>query len=506
MKLSCQSAQRSGARQVSAMMATARNKELFARSGLLTPEIEAAHPDDLAVSIEAAPGAVETALAVVREMLNQPSPLPELFAEGTQPPALPFFLEEALQTRPDSSIALISVPGEYARYEAANALAAGLDVMLYSDNISLDDEVMLKKLAQRKSLLVMGPDCGTAIIDRVPLGFANHVRRGAVGIIGASGTGIQEVSCLLDRCGLGISAAYGTGSRDLMDEIGGVSAMSALQRLSADADTRLILVIGKMPGPLTRKALAARYKKCGKPVMARYLGVTDHAIEDEAGIGHARSLTDLARMAASLLAPVLDTSELDLPEAPPVPPKPRAGARRPRWLRAVFSGGSFCREATELALPILKGTGGLFANTEIPGATRVAGIMPSREHSFLDMGANEFTVGRPHPLVSPETKLERIVAELCDPETAVVLTDIVLGHGVARNQAPLLIQALDKAAVLSSGRSRHIPVIASVCGTELDEPSRSSQVALLQEAGGIVLGNNAGAAVFAATVCREWGR
>lgn len=488
MQLSREAAQQSGAERISAVMASPRNKELFARSGLLTPEIEAAGPDDLAVAIEMRPdlaGHADRAVAAVRALLDKPQG-----HDANTKNRAPRSLEEARERRPDSSLALISVAGEYARYEAAKALAANLDVMLYSGNISLEAELALKRLASVKGLLLMGPDCGTAIVNQVPLGIANRVRHGAVGIVASSGTGIQETACLLDRAGLGISSAYGTGGRDFLDEIGGISALTAISRLARDERTKLILVIGKTPGKETRKKLLAACAKLSKPVILYYLGAPDTEEERDAGMECASSLADLALRAAKRLAPVLDTSELFLP-ALELPSEPH----RQGFVRGVFSGGALCREAAAIAEPLLSGE--KFSNLALPNFSRVMGTARSQGHAFLDLGMDEFTVGRPHPLLSPEVKLERLVQELCDAKASVLLTDIVLGYGGSPNQAPLLVQALDKAAFLSGGKSRDTAVVLSVCGTEGDEPSRSSQVALLQEAGVLVLGNNAQAAEYA---------
>lgn len=414
MKLSHELTRSTGAYQVSAMMATERNKELFARSGLLTPEIEAAHPDDLAIAIDAAGEFRERALNTARELLNRPE------APAYDPKRLS--LEDALQARPGTSIALISVPGDYARYETAQALENGIDVMLYSDNISIEDERKLKKLASAKGVLLMGPECGTAIISGVPLGFANHVRQGEVGIIGASGTGIQEVSCLLDRCGLGISHAYGIGGHDLMDDIGGISAMTALKRMADDPRTKLVLLIGTQPGKETRKKMLTLLGNLGKPVIVRYLGVMDCSQEEAAGIPCAKSLAELALMAAQHLAPVLDTSEIHLPDGRQCAASRPAPEGQRRYIRGIFSGGTLRRDAVELIMPCLEDGARVFSNADIPGVELVSGMQPSSGHCFLDMGSSEFTVGRPHPLVSPDAKLERIIAELCDPEVAVVLT------------------------------------------------------------------------------------
>ncbi len=487
MKLSSQAREQSGARQISAMMATPRNKDLFACSGLLTAEIENARPDDLAVAIEADPGIFALAEGVVRELLGDPAGPATLSTANPRPKSV----AQAADRLPGANLALVSVAGDYAKYEAVQALEAGLDVFLYSDNIGVADELILKTLARRKGLLVMGPDCGTAIVDDIPVGFANRVRRGFVGIVGASGSGIQETGCLLDRCGLGVSSAYGTGKRDFTDAIGGLAARTALERLAADPGTQCIVVIGQAPGPKTRRALAKLYRDLGKPVFVRYLGVRDHSPEDAAGIPHAANLRELVTMTVAGVASLLDTSELDLPNPP-------AGRVAPGWLRGVFSGGTFCHEAAEIAAARFGRD--VHSNIDVPGARRLDGALPSAGHTFLDMGADQFTIGRPHPLIHPEAKMARLSAELCDPAVAVVLTDIILGCGVGPNPAAMLVKAIDEAASRTRGKSREKAVIASVCGTEGDSPNRSSQIALLEEAGVVVLGNNVRAAERAAAM------
>ncbi len=490
MKVSQEASKRSGAYRVAAMMGSPRNKEILARLDLATEETDKALPDELMVTVEAEPQVIEKAFAVVLELLNEPAQT----AGFSEPDQAPRSLEEALDNSPDARITLISVPGEYARYEAAQALAAGLDVLLYSGDISPADEKALKTLAASRGRLLMGPDCGTAIINHVPLGFANNVRRGTIGMVSSSGTGIQEVSCLLDRCGLGISNAYGTGGRDLADAIGGLTALAALARLRDDPETRLILLVGHNLGADTRTRLREACSGCGKPVLACYLGIRDTESEEQAGMVCAENLTELARMAAHLEAPVLDVSEIDRPA-------PANAAHRKGWLRAVYSGGALCREAVAIALPILAGDApgqACSANFSMPGCVRVSGSGPDRGHGFVDMGAPEFTGGRPHPLLNPSMKLERLVAELCKPEVSVVLTDIVLGSGVALDQSAELVRARDKAAHLTQGASRECAIVTSVCGTDSDPVSRSLEVDILQKAGILVAGSNARAAGLAA--------
>ena len=486
MKLSSEAMMGSGARQVSAMMATPRNKELLSRSGLATQKILAARADDLVVAIQALPEELDKAEDLVRSLLEQPVPEPEGAAATESPPTL----EQAKKLISRSNLALISVPGDYARYEAAKALALNMNVLLYSDNISVRDEVKLKQLASSKGLILMGPGCGAAILENVPLGFGNRVRPGIIGVVASSGTGIQEISCLLDRCGLGISQALGTGARDMQDRVGGISTLTALDLLARDDATELIVVLGKRPGQKTRKLIADKLRQLKKPVILRYQGVEDYAIEQPVDLRIAANLTQIALLAVETIAPTLDTSEMFFPEAPAGLPPGRG------YVRGVFSGGALCFEAMEIVRSRLPGD--FFSNLKMDGVAALPDVERSRQHTFLDMGADFFTVGRPHPIVSPAIKMERLLEELLDPEVAVILTDIILGFGVAPNQATLLVRTLDKAARLTSGRSRSIRVVTTVCGTEQDIPSRSSQIAILRQAGIIVLGNNVEAAEYAA--------
>ena len=490
MQLSNQARDKSGARQVSAIMASARNKELLARSELLTPELEEAGPDDLVVAIEAPPELLDETEALIRSMLAEPVPRPEGVSEAA---SLPLTLSAALLQRPESRLAIVSVAGDYARYEAAQALALGLDVFLYSGDISLRDERALKDLARTRGCLLMGPDCGSAIVDGVPLGFTNALRKGFIGLVSSSGTGLQEVCCLLDRCGLGISHAYGTGGRDAADEIGGITTLAALQRLADDPDTEVIALIASNPGPETRKRLAQSFGWLKKPVVLYYPGVVDYGPEKRAGAAPAGNLAELARLSALTLAPLLDLGAIEEEE----PSFASFRDHKPGVVRGVFDGGALCQEALEIVAAKL----GCSPSSNLRSR---AGSSPgdSSGHYFMDIGAPAFTVGRPHPLIAPENKMEQVYLQLMDPAVAVVMTDLVLGYGVSIRQATLLVRTMDRAAAESDGASRKKALVVSVCGTELDKPSRSSQVLLLRQAGVLVAGNNAQAARWAAHLAK----
>jgi FdrA protein len=467
MKISSAAISRPGIEQASAMMATERNKELFLASGLMTPSIEAAGANDLALAVSGDDQAVDEALGEIQEQLKSTTTKKRSTAAGA---ATPTTISEAVSADDTLNLAMISVPGEYAKYEAAQALKAGMNVMLFSDNISVADELSLKQMASEKGLLVMGPDCGTAIVGGVPLAFANSVRSGRVTMVGGSGSGFQEVFCLLERFGIGIRNAFGTGGRDLKDEIGGISTLSALQAADADPDTDLVMVVSKPPGTAVRSKLLKTYASMSKPVVVAYAGMTDTSLEEEAGVTCAANLEEAARQAAAIL-----NSELDCAA------------------RAVYGGGSLCYEAAGLVVATVGED--IYSNISVIGGKPIADAGTSTGHTFLDMGDDAFTVGRPHPMIAPELKMERVTQELCDPETAVVLVDLVIGYGSHQEQAKLLVEAREKAAGCQGSAQKVI--IASVTGTDLDYPSRKSQVEELAENGIVVAPSNAEAALLA---------
>ena len=485
MKLSGEAAEASGAEQISAMMGTPRNKELFVASGLSTPEVEAAGADDLVIAIKADASTLPKAEEAVKKLLAA-APAKNTTAAGQVSPR---DLAEAAAADAELNFAIISVAGDYARYEAAKAVGMGMDVMLYSDNISLPDEIALKTMAAKKGRIVMGPDCGTAIIDGIPMAFANRVSRGPVGIVGASGTGLQEVICLLDRLGAGISEAYGCGGRDLKDDVGGITAKSALHRLAHDKETTVIVLLGKPPGDKTRAELAKILPTLGKPVFVHYLGAADHKPEEAAGLTAATTLEELAEKVAMHVNPKADVSRV-LTRIPLPDPKNTG------YLRGIFGGGTLCQEAAELAAPLLQGE--CFANVKVKGYSPIKAGEKSRGNCFWDFGEDEFTVGRPHPMMAPEIKMERLVEELLDPEVAVVLMDMVIGYGAHQDQAGEFVKALDKAKAKNAAEVAKKRIVVYVCGTEGDSPSRTQQAEIVKKAGAVVPGSNAQAALWAA--------
>jgi FdrA protein len=476
-----------GVREAAALMATAANKALMAQSGLLTAEANAAEPNDLVIVIQAATVAeAEGARARAEELLTRRHER----AQSTER-ALPRTLESARRRLSGANLALISVPGAFAGAEALKALRLGLHVMLFSDNVPLDDELELKRLAVAKGLLLMGPDCGTAYLNGVPLGFANVVPRGRIGIVAASGTGLQQVATLLAAHGEGVSQAIGVGGRDMGEAVGGLMTLHALDALGGDSATELIVVIGKPPAPGVRERVMAKLAGIGKPAVVAMLG-RDVVPGRSGGLATVRTLEDAARAALSALhgrewSPgPFDSTAADVDRR-------IALARRglkpgQQAIRALYAGGTLAAEAVLLLEPLL----GAVATNLTPGSNGI--------HQVLDLGADEFTVGRAHPMLDPTSRIEAIERAAKEPDVAVLLLDVVLGRGAAIDPAGDLASAVEAARAEARAQHRGLAVVATVVGTPEDPQGLAGQIERLEKAGAWVLPSNAQAARAAACI------
>ena len=452
-----------GVEVASLMIGTPSNRALLAESGLLAAEGAKAQADDLVIAVRAQdlPSA-EAGLAEAEKLLSVRK------ADATdRRTAAVRSLAAALRMLPEANLALVSVPGEFAAAEARRALERGLHVMMFSDNVSLEDEVALKCFALGKNLLLMGPDCGTALLGGVPIAFANAVPRGDVGLISASGTGLQEVSSLLARGGRGVSHGIGVGGRDLSEEVGGLMTLAAFDALDADPATRHIVIISKPPARAVADRIAARVATSSKPVTLCLLG--------EGGM-------TLSSAAEEVLGRSLQSR--DLP----------AVAARPGWLRGLYCGGTLCSEAQ---LVLIAAGIAVSSNVPVPGAGE-AQSSNIAAHSLIDLGDDEYTRGRPHPMIDPELRNELLADALNDSGVAAVLLDVVIGYGAHMDPAGLIAKAIEsKTRTKASDRP---VIIASVTGTEGDPQGYSRQVARLCAAGVLVASSNAQAAMVAARV------
>jgi FdrA protein len=442
-------------------MATDLNLRLLAEMGFDVGAAAGAGPDDLLIAVRAAdPGATGRARDEVDRLLSG-RPKPSTGAMFTPPH--PRTIESAARSI-GANLALVSVPGPYAFVEAMAALEAGLHVMVFSDNVSLEHERLLKAEAAERGLLVMGPDCGTAIVNGLGLGFSNVVEPGPVAITGASGTGIQQVCCLLDAAGVGVRHALGTGSRDLSAAIGGRSTLDALAALDADPEVSVIVLISKPADSGVSEAVEAAIAACRTPVVSALLGTAGVTLES----------------AARNTIEILSQPWPELPVwHPDMAPSGRAGA-----LRGLFSGGTLRAEAHAISRAGLGPIG-----TE-PG---------SSGHWLCDFGDDRYTRGRPHPMIDPTIRLEALASVIGDPETGVVLFDLVLGHGAHPDPASGVVPLIE------AGTRSGIRFVASLCGSRSDPQGRDDQARRLMEAGAEIFVSNAAAARRAVQLTLEVG-
>ncbi|MFH1928407.1 MAG: acyl-CoA synthetase FdrA [Chloroflexota bacterium] len=480
-----------GVSDAAVVMATEANKSILREAGLLLPEIEAAGANDLVIVVlaeneVAAEWALESA---GKHLVRRPQA-----SEGTT--VAPRTIQGAVRQNPESNLAVISVAGQYAAAEAWEALRNGLHVLLFSDNVSIEDEVALKKYAAERGLLMMGPDCGSAIINGVALGFANVVPRGPVGIVSAAGTGLQEVSTLLSRLGVGITQAIGTGGRDLKEAVGGIMMLEGLKALQDDSETGVILLVSKPPSPTVAKRVLDQVKLSHKPTVVCFLGADPVPITD-AGAIPARTLQEAGHLAAAevqghtnaSVGEMIKRERVDL-EARAVELRKRLGTGQ-KYMRGLFSGGTLASEA----LVIWKDTlAGVRSNLAADPGLRLKDATRSEGNCAVDLGGDEFTVGRPHPMIDNDLRIHRLIHEAADPEVAVIVLDVVLGYGAHPDPAGELGAAIRQARGKAASEGRELIFVTSVTGTKGDPQGLDRQVRALEDAGVVVCECNAAAA------------
>lgn len=490
MRVAKRLSQQKGILQAAALMGTEKNKVLLEEIEVRGPEITEATPSDLIVAVKADN---QEALTSVLEDIDRWLTIDVGSASRLDIRTL----DEAVAMERHSNLAVVSVPGSYAAREARKALEHGLNVFLFSDNVPVESEISLKEYARERGLIVMGPDCGTAIIGGIGIGFANAVRRGHIGVIGASGTGIQEFTSLVHRAGSGISQAIGIGSRDLSDAVGGISFLTALDALDSDSQTEVITILSKPPGKTTLSNLLPRILKCHKPMVFCFLGLGQESLPADLRHGTARTLDDAAATAIQRVTghalPGFDAKSSDLQKLV----KQEQVNRNPeqRYLRGIFAGGTFCFQAQQI---LQDGGIVVHSNTPLHGNLKLADPMRSEEHTLVDMGADDFTIGKPHPMIDPRLRFDRILAEGQDPHVAILLLDFVLGFNASPDPAGDLVPAIQEAKGKAKRRGGSLSVVASICGTEGDPQNFPRQVKVLEEAGVAVFPSSAQAAQFCA--------
>jgi FdrA protein len=468
------------------VMGTDANKDILAQSDLLSSEARSAVADDLVIVVRAEDAAAaQAALGQVDELLTRRR-------GGVEQDYRPKSLESAAQMLRDARWVLVSVPGRYAAGVARQALGLDKNVFLYSDNVSLEDEVALKQTAAAKGLLVMGPDCGTAIVNGVGLGFANKVRRGVIGMVAASGTGLQQVSARIHQLGGGITHALGTGGRDLSEAVGAVTARQGFDLLSRDTETKVIVLVSKPPSPAVADELLRVARTADKPVVVDFIGYAP-SVRQVDNLRFAATFDETAELAVQMTqdagrrTPSLRAADLE-----------RFAAGQ-CYLRGLFSGGTLAYEALLILqdyAPIV------YSNAPLNKEHRLPNSMASQAHTIVDLGEDEFTVGRLHPMMDNDLRIRRLRQEADDPEVAVILLDVVLGYGAHPDPASELTPAIAEVRAQAEEAGRYLEVVAIVVGTDEDPQGFDAQVQQLEAAGARVETSNDAAVRYVGQLLR----
>ena len=476
----------SGVSEAFAAMGTKANVALLNNIGFDARDFEDVRPNDLVIAVDAdVDETVAQAVQAMEDFLKKKS---EISAEDQA--YRPVSLDNAIRFSPRSNLVVISVPGPYAAAEARLALSNDRHVMVFSDNVSIEEEIALKKMARDRGLLMMGPDCGSAIINGIPLCFANQVRRGDIGIVAASGSGLQEVTCCIDKMGSGISQALGTGGRDLKDpRVGGLMMTTGIAALRDDAATRVIVVISKPPAPGLAEKVISRLKMTGKACVICFLGQKKRPAEGN--LRFAENLEEAARLAVALssgeksekgeFAVSLQTIEqIVAAEVEKMVP-------RQKYLRGLYTGGTLADEA----LFYIEREGlSVHSNIQLKKELFLQDPHTSFAHTIVDLGDDAFTVGRPHPMIDPSIREERLDIEMTDSEVAVILMDFVLGYGAHKNPVGQIQELIVRARSRRPHQAGYISIIASITGTDADYQNMAEQKKLLESINCIVMPSN----------------
>jgi FdrA protein len=462
------------------VMGTDANKDLLAQSDLLAPEVHDAGADDMVLVIKAEDeSTAQDALEKVDELIAKRRGV------STDEDYRPKSLESASEMLPAAQWVLVSVPGRYAAGVARQALSLNKHVFLYSDNVTLMDEIDLKGTAVEKGLLVMGPDCGTAIVNGVGLGFANKIRHGSIGLVAGSGTGLQQVTARIHQLGGGITQALGTGGRDLTEPVGAITAHQGLDLLSRDPQTKVIVLVSKPPSTEVADDLVQASRLVGKPVIVDFIGYAT-SVRKIDNVHFATSFDETAELAVQLASTETTVKEnMDIDR--------KRYAQGQRFLRGLFSGGTLAYEAMLVLqdyLPVV------YSNAPLKKEHQLADSLVSQENTILDLGEDEFTVGRLHPMMDNNLRIRRLEVEADQPDVAVILMDVVLGYGAHPDPAGELSPAIREAREKATKAGRHLEVVAIVTGTDEDPQDMDHQEVQLEAAGAKVFTSNDAAARY----------
>ena len=480
-----------GVKQAAAIMATEANLLMLKDAGLIEKFPESAGANDLIIAVEAKSQEIGSEAIEQLETLLAPTDI------GNTSNIIYKSLETASTSLPGANIVVISVPGEYAKLEVAKAITKGLHSFLFSDNLTIEEEIELKERAREKGLLVMGPGCGTSIINGIGLGFANVINQGPIGIIAAAGTGLQEVTCLVNNMGSGITHGIGVGGRDLSQAVGGITTLESIKILDEDSSTEVLLIVSKPPSKEVAEKVIEAVKETGKPSVICFMG--SDLKSNDSNIYFTPTLDDAAIHAVqfaqnSSKKPRISSSKNWKKQ---VQEAIKSLTPKQKYIRGLYSGGTLCYEAQHVLEPIL---GNIYSNAPFNKEYKLKDSNKSEKNSLIDLGEEEFTVGRPHPMIDANLRSQRLLSEASKANVAVILLDVVLGYVASPDPAGDLLPAIKKARKSAKKKNRNLVFVAHVCGTHNDPQGLIDQENKLREVGVLVFPTNAQASRVAGII------
>ncbi|MEM3398610.1 MAG: hypothetical protein QW724_07895 [Nitrososphaerota archaeon] len=506
MQLSEEAKKLDGVVDAALVMGTTTNKEILEKLNLLTDEGKAATANDLILAIRAKDESLlPRIVSIIEEMLMKP---PTILQPAVD--KMYFSVEAALEAMPDINLAVVSIPGQYVKEVALKLLEKGIHIHLFSDHVPVEDEVEIKRYASERGLLVLGPGAGTSIINGKAIAFANKVRRGAVGIVAAAGTGLQEVSVLIDKAGLGVSQGLGVGGNDVKESVGGIMTLDCIRSLEADEETKSIMIVSKPPDDsVLKKVVKFIEEETRKPFVLCFLGTKRYIPPKKLAkrIHSYRSLHAAALGMVKLIDPekykiAKSDISLKLSELKKLCKK-LSGNLKPnqRYLRALYTGGTLMYESLLIYRELLGKD--VYSNSPLDLKYKLEDSYKSYMNTVVDLGEEEFTAGRAHPMIDPTIRKLRLVEEAKDPEVAVITMDFVLGYGAHNDPVGAMQDAIIEAKRLAESNSREIIMMAHVCGTDADPQNSSIQEEKLRSLGVTVFPTNALMAFASALVVKR---
>lgn len=494
----------SGIVEAVVIMGTKTNKAVLVKLGFPSTKINQATESDLIIAIEAVDkGSVDSALRKVEELLHSDGSSDTSSSVSENPTDL----DSALVSMSNANLALISIPGEYVKDLSIKLSNEGIHQQIFSDHVPLDDELTIKEYAAKKGVLVLGPGAGTSIINGKGIGFSNVLRKGPVGIIAAAGTGLQEVSSLLDQCDIGVKYGLGVGANDPKEKIGGLMMLEALKVLEELPDIEIMTIVSKPPSPRAKKKIIDYIVKNGKKkyVLAFLGGGHDDSLpkSTKSKIVQVTTLASAVFAVAGLTSNELYKQSLVRLHIEPeilqrsVAKEWKGFGQQQKYIRALYTGGTFAYETQVILNGILKD---LFSNAPTGRTKKLPQSSKSKKHSILDLGEEEFTQGRPHPMIDPTIRRLRLVEESQDPEVGVVMMDFVLGYGSNPDPVGAVLNEIGQVKATARKSGRYLSIVTHVCGTKRDPQGYDESIRKLENAGALVFPTNALAAIASAQI------